>query len=35
LTAWTKKLSLVQFDEAAAAAFIDAFRGRGLENPVR
>jgi thiol-disulfide isomerase/thioredoxin len=35
LTAWTKKLSLVQFDEAAAAAFIDAFRGRGPENPVR
>jgi thiol-disulfide isomerase/thioredoxin len=35
LTAWGRKLSLMQFDEAAAAAFIDAFRGRGPENPVR
>ncbi len=35
LTAWTKKLELAAFDEAAAAAFIDAFRGRGPEHRVR
>ena len=35
LTAWTKKLELTAFDEAAAAAFVDAFRGRGPEQPVR
>ena len=35
LTAWTKKLELDRFDAATAAAFIDAFRGRGPENPVR
>jgi len=35
LTAWTKSLRLDQFDAPAAAAFIDAFRGRGPENPVR
>jgi len=35
LAAWTKKLRLKPFDETAAAAFIDAFRGRGPENPVR
>ncbi len=35
LTAWTKRLTLQSFDPAAAAAFIDAFRGRGPENPVR
>jgi hypothetical protein len=35
LTAWTKRLELESFDEAAAAAFIDAFRGRGPEHPVR
>ncbi|MDA0241301.1 MAG: DUF3105 domain-containing protein [Proteobacteria bacterium] len=35
LTAWTKRLELPEFDPAAAAAFIDAYRGRGPENPVR
>lgn len=35
LTAWTKRLALEKFDTAAAAAFIDAFRGRGPENRVR
>lgn len=35
LTAWTKLLRLAPFDAEAAAAFIDAFRGRGPENPVR
>ena len=34
-TAWQKKLSLTHFDPAAAAAFVDAYRGRGPENPVR
>jgi hypothetical protein len=35
LTAWTKRLELASFDPATAAAFIDAYRGRGPENPVR
>ena len=35
LTAWTKLLTLERFDAAAAAAFIDKFRGRGPEKPVR
>ncbi len=35
LTAWRKVLRLDPFDAAAAAAFVDAFRGRGPENPVR
>ncbi len=35
LTAWRKRLDLSPFDPAAAAAFIDAHRGRGPENPVR
>jgi Protein of unknown function (DUF3105) len=35
VTAWRKKLDLAPFDPAAAAAFIDAYRGRGPENPVR
>ena len=35
LTAWRKKLELPDFDATKAAAFIDAFRGRGPENPVR
>ncbi len=35
LTAWTKRLSLSEFDAAGAAAFIDAFRGRGPEARVR
>ena len=35
LTAWRKKFELERFAPAASAAFIDAFRGRGPENPVR
>ena len=35
LTAWKKRLDLDTFDAAATAAFIDAYRGRGPENPVR
>ncbi|MBI3452970.1 MAG: DUF3105 domain-containing protein [Rhodospirillales bacterium] len=35
LTAWNKSLRLDPFDAAAAAAFIEAFRGRGPENPAR
>lgn len=35
LTAWTKVLRLDPFEPEAAAAFIDAFRGRGPERPVR
>jgi hypothetical protein len=35
LTAWHNSLRLTEFDPAAAAAFIDKFRGRGPENPVR
>jgi len=35
LTAWTKKLILPQFEPEAAATFIDTYRGRGPENPVR
>lgn len=35
LAAWRKKLRLKPFAEPAAAAFIDAFRGRGPEKPVR
>ncbi len=35
LTAWRKILKLDEFDPAAAAVFIDAFRGRGPENRVR
>ncbi len=35
LTAWQRKLHLEEFDIAAATAFIDKFRGRGPENPVR
>ena len=35
LTAWRKILRLKDFDAAAAAAFIDQYRGRGPENPVR
>ena len=35
LTAWAKRLRLERWDDAAAAAFIDAYRGRGPENPVR
>ena len=35
LTAWVRRLTLDSFDAAAVAAFIDAYRGRGPENPVR
>ena len=35
LTAWRKKLRLKPFVESTAAAFIDSFRGRGPENPIR
>ncbi len=35
LTAWEKRLTLERWEEAKAAAFIDAFRGRGPEHPVR
>jgi hypothetical protein len=35
LTAWLKRLKLDQFEPSAAAAFIDKYRGRGPENPVR
>lgn len=35
LTAWTKRMTLQSFDPAAAAAFIDAYRGRGPEHSVR
>jgi hypothetical protein len=32
---WTRHLRMDTFDAAAAAAFIDLYRGRGPENPVR
>jgi len=35
LAAWRRILHLERFDAPAAAAFIDAYRGRGPENPVR
>lgn len=35
LSAWTKRLALNELAAAPAAAFIDAYRGRGPENPVR
>ena len=35
LTAWTKQLFQPGFDEDAAFAFVDAFRGRGPERAVR
>jgi len=35
LTAWTKMLRLKTFDAGPAAAFVDAYRGRGPEHPVR
>ncbi|MGR3344608.1 MAG: DUF3105 domain-containing protein [Paracoccaceae bacterium] len=35
LTAWTKSLRLDRFDAASAAAFVDAYRGRGPERVVR
>jgi hypothetical protein len=35
LTAWRKILRLKAFDAGVAAAFVDAYRGRGPEHPVR
>jgi type II secretory pathway pseudopilin PulG len=35
LTAWTRQLRIDKFDAPLAAAFIDAYRGRGPEHPVR
>ncbi len=35
LTAWTRLLRLEPFDADAAAAFIDAYRGRGPESRIR
>jgi len=35
LTAWRKRLKLDAFDTKIAAAFIDAYRGRGPERQVR
>jgi hypothetical protein len=35
LTAWRKILKLDSFEPAAAAAFIDTYRGRGPEKRVR
>ena len=35
MTAWNKILRLDTFDADAAAAFIDRYRGRGPEHPVR
>ena len=35
LTAWGKKLTLDPYDRRLAAAFIDQYRGRGPEQPVR
>ena len=35
LTAWGKRLRLETFDARAAAAFVDAYRGRGPEKPIR
>ena len=35
LTAWEKRLVLDAFDDLAAGAFVDAYRGRGPEHAVR
>jgi hypothetical protein len=35
LTAWTYKMELDEFDEELIDAFVDAYRGKGPENPVR
>ena len=35
LTAWRKILKLDSFEPAAAAAFVDTYRGRGPEKRVR
>lgn len=34
-TAWQKMLRLKEWDQAQVEAFVDAYRGRGPENPVR
>jgi hypothetical protein len=35
LTAWTYKMELDEYDEALIDAFVDHYRGKGPENPVR
>ena len=35
LTAWERRLILSRYDKTKVYAFIDAFRGRGPEHPVR
>ena len=35
LAAWRQRLTLASYDAAAVVAFIDRFRGRGPERPVR
>lgn len=35
LTAWENALRLTAYDQAKVEKFVDAFRGRGPENPVR
>jgi hypothetical protein len=35
LTAWENRMTLSRFDETAIAEFLDRFRGRGPEHPVR
>ena len=35
VAAWTHHIRMDEFDSAAAAAFVDRYRGRGPENPVR
>ena len=35
VAAWSKTMRLEEFDPPTAAAFIDRYRGRGPENPVR
>jgi uncharacterized protein DUF3105 len=35
LTAWERRLILPRYDKTKVYAFIDAFRGRGPEHPVR
>ena len=35
LAVWTHHIRLESFEAAAAAAFVDRYRGRGPENPVR
>lgn len=35
LTAWTRRQRLKKYDEQAITLFLDAYRGRGPEKPVR